>query len=128
VRILLDTQAIIWFNLEDSRLSEAARAVILDTNNSVLISPASYWEIAIKISRGKFKIEIPFEELWKIGTEGNGLAIHHIQIHHASQLIELPFHHSDPFDRLLISQSLADNIPIVSSDSVLDSYGINRIW
>jgi PIN domain nuclease of toxin-antitoxin system len=128
VRILLDTQAIIWFNLEDSRLSDVARAMIQDVDNSVLISPASYWEIAIKISRGKLKIEISYEELWEIGTENNGFGIHHIQIYHTSQLIRLPFHHSDPFDRLLISQSLADDIPIVSSDSILDSYGIKRIW
>ena len=128
MRILLDTQAIIWFNLEDPRLSDSAFGHITNEENQIYVSPASYWEMAIKISKGTLKIAVPYDEFWTAGTENVGIQVHHIQVHHTSRLIDMPYHHKDPFDRLLVAQSLADGLPIISCDSILDAYGVDRIW
>jgi PIN domain nuclease of toxin-antitoxin system len=128
VRFLLDTQAIIWFNLDDPKLSDLARSNILESENLILVSPASYWEMAIKIGHGKLVIGVPYDEFWQVGIENNGFEIHHIQIRHTSRLIGMPFKHKDPFDRLLVGQSLADGIPIISCDPIFDAYGVERIW
>jgi PIN domain nuclease of toxin-antitoxin system len=128
VRFLLDTQAIIWFNLEEPRLSEFAFSHIADSENLIFVSPASYWEMAIKIAKGTLKIEVPYDEFWMVGMQKVGLEVLHIQVHHTSRLLEMPQHHKDPFDRLLVAQSLADSLPIISCDSKLDAYGIQRIW
>ncbi len=128
MKYLLDTQAIIFFNLDDARLSGLARASITESGNSLLVSPASYWEMAIKISQGKLKIAVPYEEFWYLGNNASGFEIHPIEIRHTSHLIQMPFHHKDPFDRLLVAQSLVDDIPIISNDVVLDAYGVQRVW
>lgn len=128
MRYLLDTQAIVFFNLDDARLSDLARSEIVEPKNSLLISPANYWEMAIKISRGKLKIAVPYEEFWHRGIVANSFEIHPIEIRHTNHLIQLPFHHKDPFDRLLVAQSLIDDIPIISNDVALDAYGVNRVW
>jgi PIN domain nuclease of toxin-antitoxin system len=128
VKFLLDTQAIIWFNLEDPRLSDVALGRISEDENQIYVSPASYWEMAIKISKGTLKIAVPYDEFWPAGIQNVGLEVLHIDIRHTSQLIDMPFHHKDPFDRLLVAQSLTDGLPIISCDSILDAYGVQRIW
>lgn len=123
MNVLLDTHTFIWFNLNDSRLTDAARATIQEPANTVLISPASYWEIAIKISRGKFLLTGAYEEFWRRGLDDNGIGILPIELRHAGRLVELPYHHSDPFDRMLVAQALVEQIPLVSADPRLDAYG-----
>ena len=126
--VLLDTHSFIWFNLNDVRLSAAARQAIENADNQVLISPASYWEIAIKISRVKFTIAAPYDVFWQSGIDDNAFDILPIQLRHTSKLVSLPFHHKDPFDRLLVAQALIEQIPLISGDATLDAYGIKRIW
>jgi PIN domain nuclease of toxin-antitoxin system len=126
--VLLDTHAFLWFVLADPRLSAAASAVLRDANNDVLVSPASYWEVAIKISLGKYSLMVPYGAFWKKGIDENGFQILPVEIRHSSILTTLPFHHKDPFDRLLVAQAIAENIALVSSDSELDAYGVRRIW
>ena len=128
MRVLLHTHCFVWFNLNDSRLTTAARNIIQDRNNPVLISPASFWEIAIKISRGAFSLSAPYELFWQAGIDDNGFSILPIELRHTNRLISLPFHHKDPFDRLLAAQALAEKISFLSSDPVFDSYGVERIW
>src|SRR5262249_5989643 len=103
MRLLLDTQAFLSFILDDPQLSAAARSLIEDPANDVDISPASYWEIAIKIKTGKYTLPEPYETFMERQITTNDFHILHILPKHTSVLTTLPFHHKDPFDRLLIS-------------------------
>ncbi len=128
MRVLLDTHAFLWFGLDDPKLSRAARALIADADNDVMISPASYWEIAIKISNRKYALATSYDQFWRDGIDVNRIEVLPIELRHTSRLISLPYHHRDPFDRLLVAQSLADDIPSVSGDATLDRYGVRRLW
>ena len=128
MRLLLDTHAFLWFVLKDSRLSAVAQATIADPENTVLFSPASYWEIAIKVSIGKYSIPGDFGEFMQQQIDDNDFRIQPLSVSHAAQVASLPFHHRDPFDRLLIAQSIVENVPLVSADGTFDEYSIDRIW
>jgi len=128
VRVLLDTHALYWYIEGDSQLSTTARTLIQDASNEVLISPASYWEIAIKISLGKWQLNRPYEDFIDIGLNRYGFLILPILPAHTARLIGMPFHHKDPFDRLLAAQALAEEIPLVSADTAFDDYGVTRWW
>lgn len=130
MRLLLDTHALYWYVVGDSKLSKAAEKVIQDISNEILISPASYWEIAIKVRLGKWTLVRPFSDFVEIALNQYGFRILPILPNHANKLIELVNlpDHKDPFDRMLVAQSIDESIPLVSSDPKLDAYGINRIW
>ena len=128
MKLLLDTQSWLWFVLGDVSLSTAARQVIEDPANQKHVSPASFWEIAIKISIGKYSVPVPLEAFLQNAIDGQGFAILAVMPAHAARVSALPFHHRDPFDRLLVAQSLAEEMALVSSDSALDQYGVRRIW
>ncbi|MGH8071972.1 MAG: type II toxin-antitoxin system VapC family toxin [Candidatus Entotheonellia bacterium] len=128
MRLLLDTHAFLWFVLGDAQLSNTAKSYILDSAHAKLISPASYWEIAIKVSIGKYILNASYELFTQRGIEGNGFEILPIELKHTVALTTLPFHHRDPFDRLLIAQAMAEQIPIISNDPAFDAYPIMRLW
>ncbi len=128
MRLLLDTHSLLWFLLGDKALSEPAKQVILDSTHVKLVSPASYWEIAIKVSLGKYTLHRPFEAFWAHGLKQSGFQVLPIEVRHAAIVATLAFHHRAPFDRLLIAQAAADNLTIVSRDKQFDSYGVPRIW
>ena len=128
MRALLDTHALLWFLLDDPKLPQPAREFIADGTNAIAVSPASYWEIAIKISLGKYRLPEPYGPFMERELERNMLSILPILPRHTSVLTDLPFHHRDPFDRLLIAQCLVDGLPIVSGDEIMDDYGVDRIW
>ena len=128
MRILLDSQAFLWFTLGDPQLSAAARALIEDPGNQKLVSPATYWEIAIKVSINKLALNQPFEAFLDRGIRQNGFDILPIEPRHAAAVVTLPFHHKDPFDRMLIAQSLVEGIPVVGADVLFDQYGVTRLW
>ena len=130
MRLLLDTHSMYWYIEDDPQLSGRARTLIQDASNEILVSPASYWEIAIKISIGKWRLNRPYEEFIDIGLNQYGFQILPSLPTHTARLIGLPFPpgHKDPFDRLLITQTLVEQIPIVSADSALDAYGVTRLW
>src|SRR5262245_34031122 len=117
-----------WYIEGHLQLSANARTLIQDSSNDVLLSPASYWEIAIKISIGKWQLNRPYEEFIDIGLNRYGFRVLPILPAHTARLIGLPFHHKDPFDHLLLAQAIVESIPIVSSDSALDVYGVSRLW
>ncbi len=125
---MLDTHAFLWFVTADARLSVAAKELIGDPANEILISPASYWETAIKVSVGKYPLSVPYEAFITQAIDGNDFKILPIEPRHTANLVSMPFHHRDPFDRLLIAQAQVENVSVVSSDAILDSYGIVRIW
>jgi len=130
VRALLDSHALLWYALGDAKLSSAAEGLIRAAENEILISPASYWEIAIKISTGKYSLKQPLEDLIELCLTRYGFQILPIEPQHAARLISLPVFkdHKDPFDRMLIAQALTEALPIVSADSQFDAYGVTRLW
>jgi PIN domain nuclease of toxin-antitoxin system len=130
VSVLLDTHTLVWYVLGDSHLNIAAESAILDPANEVLISPASYWEIAIKIGLGKYVLNRPYDDFIDLCLNRYRFRILAIEPKHTSRLISLTRikDHKDPFDRLLVAQALVEGIPIVSNDQNLDPYGVTRIW
>jgi PIN domain nuclease of toxin-antitoxin system len=128
VRLLLDTHAFLWFITDDPQLSPNAKALIADPANEIFVSPATLWEVAIKVSIGKYPIAVPYQTLISNGIEDNAFEILPIEPEHAAILTTMPFHHRDPFDRMLIAQGQVENMPIVSADLALDRYGITRLW
>jgi len=130
VRLLLDTHSMYWYIEDDTQLSVRARTLIQDASNEILVSPESYWGIAIKISIGKWRLNRPYDQFIDIGLNRYGFQVLPILPKHTARLIELPFPqgHKDPFDRLLVAQALVEQIPIVSADSPLDAYGVTRLW
>ncbi len=128
MNLLLDTQALLWFVLDDARLSKRAREGIVSTDVLIFVSPANLWEIVIKISLGKYTLPAPFAAFWDDQLRINDFALLPITVSHTARIADLPFHHRDPFDRLIIAQSLMEGIPVVSSDAVFDRYGVERVW
>jgi len=128
VRLLLDTQAMVWTLLDDPRLTNTARAAIADPENEILVSPASLWEIAIKISLGKYSLNEDFTTFMETRLPQNGFVQLPIHVKHLAVVATLPFHHRDPFDRLIVAQAMAEQVAVVSSDAALDAYPITRLW
>ena len=128
MKLLLDTHAFLWFISGDAALSGKARALIEDEANDKLVSIGSLWEIAIKNSIGKLPLAKPFGQIIPEQLQRGGFEVLGLTVEHAAQLAQLPLHHRDPFDRMLVAQCLAENPPLVSSDAALAAYGIKRLW
>jgi PIN domain nuclease of toxin-antitoxin system len=128
VRLLLDTHAFLWYALGDAKLSATARLHIDDPASEKFVSPAVFWEIAIKISVGKYVLHQPYEDFLTDNIDGNGFVILPVEWRHTARLTNMPFHHRDPFDRLQIAQALVEQMMIVSNETIFDSYGIQRLW
>jgi PIN domain nuclease of toxin-antitoxin system len=127
MRYIIDTQAFIWYAIGDSQLSKTAREII-ESNDVRYISIASIWEMAIKSNTGKLTFQVPFDQLVSEQLAINGYEILPLDLAHVFQLANLPLHHKDPFDRILISQAMNENIPIVSVDAHFKNYPITVIW
>ncbi len=125
---LLDTHSFIWFVEGHSALSSEARRLIEDSTNGIFVSIATIWEMAIKTSLGKLQLSQPFDLFVTNQLMLNDITILDITISHTLHVAALPLHHRDPFDRLIIAQSMTESFPIISTDRMLDSYEIVRIW
>ncbi len=128
---LLDTHTLIWFVEGSGRLSPLARTIVTDMSNTCVVSTASLWEIAIKVGSGKLKMARPFDELVVHQLQHEQFGILPIESNHLLALAALtyPFNgHRDPFDRMLVSQALSDDLILLSADSALDAYGVSRLW
>jgi PIN domain nuclease of toxin-antitoxin system len=128
MRLLLDTHTILWFWWDDPQLSAKARDFIANAGNQKLVSIAAPWEVAIKVSLKKLDLGGPFQGFFRQSMQRSFFEWLPLQDRHFDVLASLPFHHRDPFDRLLIAQSLAEDMPIVSRETVFDHYGVQRIW
>jgi PIN domain nuclease of toxin-antitoxin system len=128
MRAILDTNSFLWFISGNDELSNAAKTFISDLNNELVLSTASLWEIAIKVSIGKLELLQSYEKLIPQQLEENDIGILSITLKHLSKLIDLPFHHRDPFDRLIIAQALMEEIPVISSDGIFSEYPVKLIW
>ena len=128
MKYLIDTHTLLWIVTKDQKLSEKAKKLYLNTENLIFFSLASVWEIVIKISLKKLVIEESLKDFIQSQIKGNDIKILNIEIKHILSLENLPYYHRDPFDRLIISQSMNENIPVLGSDKVYDLYPIKRIW
>lgn len=128
MRLLLDTHTFLWFIGGDDRLPEFARTMIADIGNEVLLSVASLWEIAIKTSLGRLKLGRPFEELIPEQIILNRIDVLRIGLDDLSEVIKLPFHHRDPFDRLIIAQALRKGLTLIAKDAAFASYPVQLLW
>jgi PIN domain nuclease of toxin-antitoxin system len=128
MNILLDTHAFLWFVWDDAHLSQTAKDTITDPNNRKLVSVASVWEIAIKVSLQKLDLGMPYQQFMQSQLAINLFEILSLTLEHGAEVSRLPFHHRDPFDRLMIAQSMCEQLPIVSADPAFDAYSIKRIW
>jgi PIN domain nuclease of toxin-antitoxin system len=128
MKVLLDTHTFLWWNTEDPQLSARAREMIANGRNEIFISAASAWEIAIKTSKGKLKLpDDPAHYVEKRMSLYRFQPLP-VQIHHATLVYELPMHHADPFDRLLIAQSQIESMPLISMDADIRKYEVEVIW
>lgn len=123
MNLLLDTHAFLWWCDDDLRLDAAVRASISDAE-SVFVSVASAWEAAIKISSGKLKLTKGFGE----GIAASGFQPLPITFAHVERVATLPFHHRDPFDRMLVAQAQVEGLTLVSQDRRLAAYDVPVMW
>lgn len=126
MRQLLDTHSFIWFITGNPRITFEIRSQI--ENNENLLSIASVWEIAIKSSLGKLNLGMSISTLVEQQVIANGIELLSITTKHLTVVATLPLHHRDPFDRLLIAQSMVETLPIVGADSVFEAYPVQRLW
>jgi PIN domain nuclease of toxin-antitoxin system len=128
MQVLLDTQAFLWWVFADGRLSRRVSKVMANEDNDCLLCMASVWELAIKAGGGKIKLNEPIAQFIPSELRANGFSLLDIRLAHVFVIEQLPQHHRDPFDRLIVAQAIVEDLPVVSVDSALDSYEIERIW
>lgn len=125
--LLLDTHAFLWFVTGDSRLSREARVALENDDARLCLSAACVWEMAIKSSLGRLTLPGTLED-YVAEKLAEGFQMLPVDWTHAAAVERLPFHHRDPFDRLLVAQSLAERVPIVTRDRVFRRYGVQVVW
>jgi len=128
MRLLLDTHALLWYTEGNPLLSDRARRALADSRNERFVSHATLWEVAIKLSRGKLKLRIPFEELLPGVIKANGWQLLDSQPSHYLELLALPHLHRDPFDRLILAQAQVEQLTIVTCDREFPAYGQPLFW
>ena len=124
MKILLDTHIFIWWDSEPKLLSDRARNLCEDSNNILILSVVSVWEMQIKRQLGKLSLRIPLEQIIEGQQQRNSIEILPVNLDHVLSLDKLPIIHKDPFDRLLIAQARAEDIQILTSDAVFAKYGV----
>jgi PIN domain nuclease of toxin-antitoxin system len=128
MRLLLDSHALLWFCEGNNTLSGAARAAIQDSGNEKWISHATAWEVAIKASLGKLELEVAYEDIFPGAIQSNGFRVLSPDFRHYRELLTLPQHHGDPFDRLLIAQARVEDMTLVTRDPQFAAYGVPIVW
>ena len=128
MRFLLDTHTFLWLTMGDKRLSDTTQEILLSDENELFFSMASFWEMAIKSSFGKLKLADGWTSIANAELSTNAIQRLPISDVHCEKVSTLPFHHRDPFDRMLIAQAITENISILSKDKIFSEYGIECIW
>jgi len=128
MRHLLDAHSLIWALDDPSTLGARAVSVLEDPANELVVSVGTIWELSIKVGLGKLSLSLPFQKWMEAALTELAISVSPITLEFAARQMTLPFHHRDPFDRLLVAQCLVEAVPIVSADSVFDRYGVSRIW
>jgi len=128
MKALLDTHTFLWWNINSPQLSDTARDFIADGSNEIYFSAASAWEIAIKYAKGRLDLPETPELYVAHRLVKHGFSPLPIQLSHALHVYQLPPHHQDPFDRLLIAQSQLEVLPLLSADSQIKCYNVALVW
>jgi len=128
MRLLLDTHTFLWWVSDHASLSRRARKAIADENNDCFFSVASGWELAIKTSQGKLDVGGSLARFLPEQLALNQFQLLPIDLRHVLRVATLPWHHRDPFDRLLAAQCACDHLTLVSADSVIADYGVDLLW
>ena len=128
MRHLVDAHSLIWALDDPSRLGDDAVATLQSYENELLFNAGTIWELSIKVSLAKLTLSLPFVQWIERAIADLELTVLPITLMHAGQQAELPFHHRDPFDRLLAAQAIVEKMPLVSADVIFDQYAITRIW
>lgn len=128
MRLLLDSHTLLWFCDGAGALSASARAAIEDLENTKYVSHVTAWEVAVKASLDKLTLTVPYDDLFPGTLLANGFRSLPCEFVHYRDLLTLPFHHRDPFDRLLIAQARVEGMTIVSRDPHFPAYGVSVLW
>jgi PIN domain nuclease of toxin-antitoxin system len=128
MRLLIDSQALIWYVDQDQFLSPAAHAAITDPNSDLVLSAAAVGEIAIKVGLGKLSLSLPYRQWMTKAIADLGASILPITVDYADAQSALPQHHRDPFDRLMVAQAQLEKVSVVSADPAFDLCGVTRVW
>jgi PIN domain nuclease of toxin-antitoxin system len=124
----LDTCAFLWLVTDDPKLSVLAKEVFLNSENELLLGAVTGFEITVKYSLGKLHLTEPPKDFLSNRIQGNALTELPISMNHTLALQDLPLHHKDPFDRLLVAQAIVNQLPLLSADEQLSAYDIKRLW
>nr|VFJ48043.1 MAG: PIN domain nuclease, a component of toxin-antitoxin system (PIN domain) [Candidatus Kentron sp. DK] len=127
MRLLLDTSSFLWFIAGNDRLGGKTKELMEDFDNALVLSVASLWEIAIKISIGKLDLLKEFDQFIPEKLEENEVEVLPIRLPHLSEMMKLPLYHRDPFDRLIIAQSISENLPLIAHDGLFKEYPVDII-
>ena len=128
MNLLLDTHAFLWFIEGNDKLSERAKGLIEDRENDRYLSVGSLWEMAIKVSIGKLDVPLPFTRLVREHVRSNAIDILGLRAPHLDIQRSLPFHHRDPFDRMIIAQAKVEEMKVVGSDKKFEHYDVELLW
>ncbi len=128
MRLLLDTHTLIWFCEGNAKLGEKAKDALEDGVNECFVSHATPWEMAIKLSIGRLHLQMELEEFFPAVLNANGFDFLAPKVAHYQELVRLPFHHRDPFDRLLIAQAKVEGLVLVTRDTNAPAYGVPVLW
>ena len=128
MKVLLDTHTFLWAIRADERLSSRAREIFIAGRNELLLSVASIWEILLKVQVGKIRFEEPAVGYLKRQIFKNNIRMLPILMDHVAHLESLPLHHRDPFDRILVAQSMEENLSLLSADPLMKSYSVSVLW
>ncbi len=127
MNLLRDTHIFLWFVNDNPRLSDRLNSLIEDENNAIYLSVASLWEMSIKYNLGKLTFATSYKEFVETEMNQSSINLLEIKLEHFYINATLPLHHRDPFDRLIIAQSIAENISIITVDSAFEKYSVNII-
>ncbi len=128
MRLLFDTHTFLWWDSEPEKLSARALELLRDRDNTLFFSVVSAWEIQIKLQLGKIRIELPLPDIIEGQQQANHVETIPVTLEHVLKLSEIPPHHKDPFDRLLIVQAIAEDLTIISKDPAFSDYPVKLIW
>jgi len=128
MRHLVDAHSLIWALDNPRKLGIRATVILEDPANELIVSVGTIWELSIKVGLGKLSLSLPYRTWMEKALVDLALVVSPITLEIAERQMALPFHHRDPFDRLLAAQCLVEAIPMVSADSVFDQYGVSRTW
>jgi len=128
MKIILDTHIFLWLITDNDRLSDKSKHAFTNSDNELFFSIASYWEICIKISIGKLKLSKNWDKIIKDELMVNSVKLLPISTEHCLQITQLPFHHRDPFDRIIISQAIIEQMHIMTINSYFSQYEVNIVW